>query len=171
MQAARGRGLNRIEHRFGLGEIQPAVEKRSLGKLAGLRQPGAMPDQAVAGGLQDPGPAMGLDFHHVFARIRTRLAHDDDQGFIDGRGLALSRRERGFRIQNVAQIQAVTFQLLQGLPTAGTNDVSGDVNGVCTADPDDSDSAFSHGSGDRTNGIVNRVFHRRTRYSLACWSA
>ena len=84
LQAPRGRGLNRIEHRFGLGEVQPAVEKRPLGKLSGLRHSGAVLDQAVAGGLQDPGSAVGLDFHHVFASIRMRLAHDDDQGFVYG---------------------------------------------------------------------------------------
>ena len=76
--------MNRIQHRFRLGEIQAAVEKRALGKLSGLRHSGAVPDQAVAGGLQDPSPAVGLNFHYVLARIRTRLAHDDDQGLVYG---------------------------------------------------------------------------------------
>ena len=122
-------------------------------------------------------PTVGLNFHHVFARIRTRLAHDDDQGFVYGRALAFTltrtltkaltltlsqgergfRRKRGFRIQNVAQIQAVTFQLLQGLPVAGTNDVSGHFNGLRAADPNDADSPLPDGSGDRTNSILKLI--------------
>ena len=68
----RGDGIDQIRHRFGLDEIDAAVEKCPQRKLAGLGEPCAGIDGALNNLSKHDRAAMCADFDAVFAGVGVR---------------------------------------------------------------------------------------------------
>ena len=104
-QAAGGLGADGVQDRFGLGQVQPSVEKRALRELARFSQPGSPAHHRLAYGLQNQGTAMAMNLHDVLGGVGMRGAHDDDQRFVNG-ATGVSRRRR---VKNVGLVEGVTL--------------------------------------------------------------
>ena len=74
--------MDQIRNRFGLGEVNAAVEKRPLGKLAWFSQTRTVCQHRVEHLLRGENAAVAGDLDHVFARERARRAHHREQHFV-----------------------------------------------------------------------------------------
>ena len=64
---AGGRGIDQVGHRFGLGEIELAIEEGAPAELAGFGQTGAEVETTGKQHLHDDRTAVALQFKDVLA--------------------------------------------------------------------------------------------------------
>jgi hypothetical protein len=67
-----GAGVDQVGNRFGLRDVDFAVQEGALRELAGPRQAAAEFEQALQQQIDDERAAVALDFQHVFAGVRRR---------------------------------------------------------------------------------------------------
>ena len=74
--------MDQVGHRFGLGQVDAAVQKGAPGEFARFGQARAAFEHGVQHQFCRQDAAMAGDFHHVLARERARRAHDGDQHLV-----------------------------------------------------------------------------------------
>jgi hypothetical protein len=72
-----------IDDRFGLKEIDPAIEERTPGKLPRFGQTGPAAKDRLQQLLHDDRPSVTVNFRNIFTGKTARRAHDDDQNLIE----------------------------------------------------------------------------------------
>ena len=82
----RRHGVDEIGDRFGLHQIDAAVEKRAQRELARLREPRAVAMAAADDRLQDHRAAMRADLDDVVSRVGMRGREEGDDDLVDGSG-------------------------------------------------------------------------------------
>jgi hypothetical protein len=137
--------LNQVNDRFGLGEIDPAVEKGSLSKLPGLGQAGSALQNRIQDFLENQNPAVGLDFHHVFAGVGSGLFHENRQDLIDHpSGGVLGAK-------NLPKVKLVGKEGTRCSPAA--KDFPEDLPGLGAAEAYNADAPDPRGGGDGGNRV------------------
>ena len=84
-QGAAGFGLDQVDDRFGLGKVDPSVEKGPAGELPRLGQTGPATERRFQDFLENEDPAVGLDLGHILPGVGLGLGHEDRQDFVDHR--------------------------------------------------------------------------------------
>ena len=96
---------DQVAHRFGLGQIQFSIEKRTPGKFSRIRQARPLAKTAVQNPSHHMGPAVTGELHHVFPRVgpgRTKEARHRfvknvilvfQEAMVKGMGGALLKRK------------------------------------------------------------------------------
>jgi hypothetical protein len=138
--------LNQVNDRFGLGEVDPPVEESSLSKLPGLGQTGSALQNRIEDFLENQNPAVGLDFHHVFAGVGSGLFHEDRQDLIDhpAAGGVLGAKD-------FSEVKPVGNEGTLCSPVA--EDPPEDLPGLRAAEANNADAPDPQGGGDRGNRV------------------
>ena len=77
-----GAGVDEVGDRFGLGQIEAAVQKGAPGEFAGLGKAGAGSEDGVKDELRREQAAVAGDFDYVLAGERARGEHDGKENFV-----------------------------------------------------------------------------------------
>ena len=80
--------MNQVRDRFGLCQVDAAIEKCTAREFPGLGQSRAVRQRGIQHQFGRKNAAMTGDFHHVLARECARRAHHGDQHFINGFSVA-----------------------------------------------------------------------------------
>jgi hypothetical protein len=138
--------LNQVNDRFGLSEVDPAIEEGSLGKLPGLGQAGSALQNRIQDFLEDQKAAMGLDFHHIFPGVGSGLFHENRQDLIDhpAGGGALGA-------EDLPEVELMGKEGTVCSPAA--EDFPEDLPGLGAAEAHNSDPPNPKGGGDGGNRV------------------
>src|SRR5690606_190355 len=77
------RRVDQVDHRFGLCEVELALEEGAPGELAGLGEARARGKACFEKRLQDDRPAMALELDYRFPRIGRRGRKIEKQALVD----------------------------------------------------------------------------------------
>ena len=78
-----GLGLNHVQHRLRLGQVDASVEKGAEGELAGVGHTRAVTQRQGHDALEGHRAAMTGQLHHVLARVGPGRGHGCDQHLVD----------------------------------------------------------------------------------------
>ena len=81
--ALRGRGIDQVGDRLGLGQIHLAVEEGAAAEFTGFGQPGAEVEAAREQHLHDDRAAVALQFEDVFAGKGMRIREKQQNSAVD----------------------------------------------------------------------------------------
>ena len=115
-----------------LTELQPAVQKRPLGKLAPLCRTGARLVQSLQPGGQDGGGTMAMEFHGVLSGIGVGGGGTDRHALVDDAVLLVPQH---------AQRQLSRRDMGQGYTAFGLKDLLSDLDAVIAAEAQNTDGA------------------------------
>ena len=87
--------INQIADRFGLRQIDAAIEVSAQGELARFGQPRAGLTQALQSIPQHHGRSMARDFDHIFGGVGARRGEISDYDLIDGAAVCVRQRRQG----------------------------------------------------------------------------
>ena len=82
-----GTGRNQVHHGLGLCEIEPAVQKGTLGELPRLRQSRAAQEKGLQTEPKDEWPPVALELDDVLAGVAAGCLHDGRQDFVYARAV------------------------------------------------------------------------------------
>jgi len=78
-----GTGMNKIGYGFGLGKINPTIEKGTQGKFPWLREDGTGTDKEIDDFLDDEGTTVAVDLYHILASEGPRGPHDNGHDLVN----------------------------------------------------------------------------------------
>ena len=154
MQAGVVRGLDQIQHRLGLCQIELSVQKRPFRELARLCKADTLGEDGVQSPTGEVLAAVQVQFERVFARVTAWGVHQQQAGSVE----RLSARP----VEYAAEIEMVGAE---GLPVRGWDDqLAESCECIRAADTNDRDSTLSRRSRDRGDRIL--LVHNRPRPSF-----
>ncbi len=134
-----GTGGDQIGDRFGLGQIELAVEEGTFGEFAGPRWPRPQFQTPSQHRIQQVRIAVSLQFEGVFTGVGGRAGKQQQQSVI----------------QNMAHA-IVDAQVMRVARTRWTSEQApGDGRNVGTGKPDDADAGRSRRRGDRRDRVAD----------------
>ena len=145
-----GAGVDEVDDRLGLGEVEAPVQERPSRELAGLGHPHTLRQNRFQDTLYDHHAAVATDLRHVLAGVGVRLPHDAEQRLVDA--LAL-------RVDHKAMIDAVRFQTSQRQAAGPHEDPLRHRYGIRAAEAHHADAANAQRRGDSGDGIVLGRLH------------
>ena len=143
----------KISHRFGLGEINPAIEKGAPGELAGGGEARAIFQNGFQNQPRREQAAMTTDFHHVLPREGARGAQHAEQHFVH----LLAAADDFPEMNRVGRGGGRGKGRLAGGAETGL----GNGQGARPGKADDGQPAFPQRRGNRGNSIVK---HKATAW-------
>ncbi len=78
-----GLSTDQVHDRFGLRQIDPAVQEGTLREFPGLRHAGAVLEDRLQNPVDAHDTAVAVDFHDIFAGERLRSVHDGHHDLVD----------------------------------------------------------------------------------------
>ena len=94
--------VDEIAHRFGLHQIDPAVQKRAQRELAGFCQTRPLGHRRFDDRTQEDGAAVGADFDHILAGVRVRAGKERQDDLVAGAARLAGDTRRSTKRANVA---------------------------------------------------------------------
>src|SRR5262245_48382130 len=121
-------GVDQVDDRFSLRQVNAPVEESAFGKLSRRRHPHSLCQHSLQDALRCHHTAVATDLCHVLARIRPWTPHNAQEGFIDT--LALG-------IYDKPVVQAMGIQTCERQPMRSHTDTLRHGDSLWTAEAHD----------------------------------
>jgi hypothetical protein len=138
-------GVDQIDHRLGLRQIETPIEKGTLGKLAGLGHAGTAGQHGLQHAPGTDRTAVAANLCHVLAGVRARATHHTEQGFIHPLPLG---------IDDITVISPVRCRVAQRLSRRPHKDLPDERQSASPTDANDTNTAHPRRGRDGRNGIA-----------------
>ena len=162
LQASLTARTDNIHNRLSLRQINPAVQKRTLRKLAGLRRTRTGSKSKLQNLLQRLHTAVTLDFNHILRRIGTGSTHIHRQHLIYKAAVRIINMAISKRIHRICTKRLAGSRLKQGLTHRQR---------LRSANTHNTYSTFAKSRSNSTNRILSHmtllllsVLHKKAQY-------